>query len=466
VRTGPHRGEVIWRPLQHDTVLDVLHNPRYAGAFVFGRTRTQPTVDGGRRVALLPRDQWFALLPGSHAGYLTWEEYEENQRRLQANAAAYQPGPDRQPSPPREGPALLQGLAICGRCGERMAVRYHRRRGRLVPDYICQHATIPQGRAPCQSVPGGAVDAAIGAVLVRTVTPLALEMALAVQDELTARADEAERLRQQQVERARYEAELAQRRFLRVDPDNRLVADVLEAEWNAKLRALAEAQDEVARHRQAAERGLGEAERSAIQALAADVPRLWRDPRTPDRERKRMARLLLEDVTLRKGDELVVQVRFRGGASETLTLPRPLSAAQGRRTAPDLVAEIDRLLDDHTDAEVAAALNAGGHRSYDGKPFHALRIASLRRSYGLANHRRRLQARGLLTERALAAALGVAPETVEQWWRRGYLRAERANDKGERLYHPPGEQAPAKWQRKPPRGQLPPESRDGGAVCE
>ena len=241
---------------------------------------------------------------------------------------------------------------------------------------------------------------------------------------------------------------------------------MLEAAWNAKLRALAEAQDEVARHRQAAERGLGEAERSAIRALAADFPRLWRDPRTPDRERKRMARLLLEDVTLRKGDELVVQVRFRGGASETLTLPRPLSAAQGRRTAPDLVAEIDRLLDDHTDAEVAAALNAGGHRSYGGKPFHALRIASLRRSYRLADHRRRLQARGLLTERALAAALGVAPETVEQWWRRGYLRAERANDKGERLYHPPGEQAPAKWQRKPPRGQLPPESGNGGAVCD
>ena len=176
--------------------------------------------------------------------------------------------------------------------------------------------------------------------------------------------------------------------------------------------------------------------------------------------------LVLEDVTLRKGDELVVQVRFRGGASETLALPRPLSAAQGRRTAPELVAEIDRLLDDHTDAEVAAALNAGGHRSYDGKPFHALRIASLRRSYGLANHRCRLQARGLLMERALAAALGVAPETVEQWWRRGYLRAERANDKGERLYHPPGDQAPAKWQRKPPHGQLPPESGNGGAVCD
>jgi DNA invertase Pin-like site-specific DNA recombinase len=465
VRCGPHRGEVVWRPLQHDTVLDVLHNPRYAGAFVFGRTRTRPTVDGGSRVTVLPRDQWFALLPGTHAGYLTWEEYEENQRRLRENSAAHQPGPDRPPSPPREGPALLQGLAICGRCGERMAVRYHQRRGRLVPDYVCQHETLPQGRAPCQQVPGGAVDAAIGAALVATVTPVALEAALAVQDEVTARAGEADRLRQQQVERARYEADLAQRRFLRVDPDNRLVADVLEAEWNATLRALAAAQDEVERHRKAAQRGLGDDERAAIRLLATDFPRLWRDPRTPDRERKRMARLLREDVTLRKGDALVVQVRFRGGAAETLTLPRPLSAAQGRRTAPELVAAVDRLLDDHTDGGVAAALNAAGYRSYDGKPFHGLLVAGLRRRYGLADHRRRLQARGLRTEREVAAALGVAPETVEQWWRRGYLRAERANDKGERLYHPPGDRAPVKWQRKPPV-QLLPDPSNGGAVCD
>jgi hypothetical protein len=156
-------------------------------------------------------------------------------------------------------------------------------------------------------------------------------------------------------------------------------------------------------------------------------------------------------VTLRKGDQLVVQVRFRGGTTETLTLPRPLSAAQGRRTDPALVATIDRLLDDQTDAEVAATLNAAGWRSFDDKPFHGPLVTGLRQRYRLPDHRRRLQARGLLTERELATVLGVAPPTVEAWWRRGYLRAERANDKGERLYYPPGDQAPVKHQRKPPR---------------
>jgi DNA invertase Pin-like site-specific DNA recombinase len=460
VRTGPHRGEVVWQPLQHSTVLDVLHNPRYAGAFVFGRTRTRPTADGGSRVTVLPRDEWFALMPGAHAGYIAWDEYEENQRRLRENAAAHRPGPDRQPSPPREGPALLQGLAICGRCGERMGIHYRQRRGRLVPEYVCQRATLQRGQAPCQRIIGEAVDGAIGALLVRTVTPLALEAALAVEAELVARAEAADQLRQQRVARARYEADLAQRRFLRVDPANRLVADVLEADWNAKLRALAAAREEAERSRAAAQRGLSEDERAAIRALAADFPRLWADPRTPERERKRMARLLLEDVTLRRGDDVVAQVRFRGGATETLTLPPP----PGRRTDPAVVAAIDRLLDDHTDAEVAGLLNAAGHRSHDGKPFRAPMVLSIRQHHRLPDHFSRLRARGLVTGRELAALLGVGHDTVERWRDRGYLRGKRANDRREWLYEPPGAQAPVKWKHKPP---LPPAAAapaDGAAT--
>jgi DNA invertase Pin-like site-specific DNA recombinase len=465
VRTGPHRGAVVWMALHYDTVLDVLHNPRYAGAFAFGRSRTQPTVDGGHRVIRLPREQWVALVPGAHVGYLSWEEFEEHQHRLRANATAQQPGPDRQPSPPREGPALLQGMAICAGCGDRMGVHYHERRGRLVPDYVCQRRAIRHGAAACQRVPGGPVDAAIGDLLVRAVTPLALEAALAVEVELAARADQADRLRRQQVERAQYEADLAQRRFLRVDPDNRLVADVLEAEWNAKLRVLAEAQDELARAQGAAIISMSEAERAAIRALAADFPRLWRDPRTPDRERKRMARLLIEDVTLHKGDHLVAQVRFRGGTTETLTLPRPRPVILDRQTDPAIVAALDGLLETHTDGEAAAALNAAGHHSREGRAFHRQLVVDLRRSHRLPSHKDRLRARGWLTEPELAAALGVATQTVAAWWRRGYLQAERANEKGERFYEPPGAHIPAKWKHKPPRPELHPETSNGGAVC-
>lgn len=460
VQTGAHRGEVVWQPLQHSTVLDLLHNPRYAGAFVFGRTRTT-RIAGRVRVTLLPREQWTALYPGAHEGYIPWEEYEENQRRLRENAQAH--GRDRAACPPREGPALLQGIAICGRCGELMGVHYHQRGPRLVPDYVCQRATIQQGCGPCQIVAGGVVDAAIGALLVQSLTPQALEMALAVHAEVVARAAEADALRRQQIERARYEADLAQRRFLRVDPDNRLVADVLEAEWNTKLRQLAEAQEEAEQQRQAA-RVLNAAEQAAILALASDLPRLWQDARTPDRERKRMVRLLIADVTLDKGAGITAQVRFTGGATTTLQIAAPLPATLVRHTDPAIVAEIDRLLEQYTDAEVAEQLNAAGQHSYTGKPFHRLLITSIRQHHHLPDRYSRLRARGLLTGWELAQRLQITVKTLEQWRERGLVRAERANDKSEWLYYLPERPLPGKWKHKPRPEQLVLETAHGGAV--
>jgi hypothetical protein len=247
----------------------------------------------------------------------------------------------------------LQGLAICAVCGERMTVRYHQINGRNVPTYLCQLRGIARGEPCCQAIHGGSIDDAIGKLLVETVTPVTLEVALAVQKELESRAHEADRLRHKEVENAQYDVELARRRYMKVDPDNRMVADTLEADWNAKLRAPADAQDRCERHRQA-ERSLDEEQRTRILALATDFPLLWNDPRTPDRERKRMARLLVEDVTLRRADDVTLQIRFKGGSTRTLTLPLPKS---GRPTSPDVFAAIDRLLEDHTDGEIATLLN-------------------------------------------------------------------------------------------------------------
>ncbi|MDE3076276.1 MAG: recombinase family protein, partial [Chloroflexota bacterium] len=243
IRNGPHKGELTWGEIGHNQVRRTLHNPRYAGAFVFGRHHYRRTVDGRQLVENLPREQWYALFPDAHPGYISWAEYEDHLRRLRENAQAQ--GSERRKSPPREGPALLQGLAICGRCGTRMTVRYHTRRGRLLADYICQKERVEHSRPVCQRISGAELEQAIGRLLVETVTPLTLDVALTVQQEIEARADEADRLRRLQVERARYEADLAQRRYLRVDPDNRLVAAELEADWNDKLRALTAAQEEL-----------------------------------------------------------------------------------------------------------------------------------------------------------------------------------------------------------------------------
>jgi Recombinase zinc beta ribbon domain len=265
-------------------------------------------------------------------GTLAFEDYERNEAQLALNSQAYAP---QRFSPPREGPALLQGLIICGRCGERMTVRYHQRAGqRIVPDDLCAHKSIQQGRSPCQRLPGSDLDRAIGALLVERITPETLVLTLAVQDELLHRADEAQRLRHLQVERAQYEPDLAQRRYLKVDPDNRLVATVLEAEWNAKLRELEEARAVEEHYNHSDQHQVSEEERAEIAGGPQRFRQFWNDPKTTVRQRKRAVRLVLADVTVHKTDQIVAHIRFKGGATQTISVSLPPPFAQSRLTAP------------------------------------------------------------------------------------------------------------------------------------
>jgi DNA invertase Pin-like site-specific DNA recombinase len=434
IHTGPRNGELAWMPLTHWRVLRTLHNPRYAGAFVYGRRRAVTSANGKNSCQELPRDQWTALIPGAHPGYITWEQYEASQQVLLGNAAAR--GTDRAAGPAREGTALLQGLAVCGRCGRRMTVRYHNRGGIEVPDYQCVRDCIDYARRRCQTIPGAAVDAAIGKLLLDTLTPLTLEVALTVQAEIEARAAEADAMRASHVERARHRADLARRRYLAVDPGNRLVATSLEAHWNDALRALQAARDDYD-NASGSTAALTDADKARIRALAADFPALWSDPATPQRERKRMARLLIDDVTMTKTNRIHLHVRFRGGQTTSLAIPIPPAAWQLRQTVPEVLAELDRLLDDHTDAETAAVLNNSGHRSGEGKPFTGRIVLELRRSHNLPSHADRLRARGLLTLPEIADRLGVHVSTIKNWRRAGLLTAHMANDKNIPLFDPP-----------------------------
>jgi DNA invertase Pin-like site-specific DNA recombinase len=445
VRSGPHQGELVWGDLQHHDVLRLLHNPCYAGAFAFGRTRTSKTVDGTIRITSVPREQWQVVVRDAHVGYISWEAYEMHLTQLAANSQAYTPQRLR---PPREGPALLQGVVLCGRCGERMTVRYHQRGGRrIVPDYLCQRAGLARGEPPCQRVPGRDLERAIADVLVEVVTPETVALTLAVQDELVARAAEAARLRQLQVERAQYEADLAQRRYLRVDPDNRLVAGVLEAEWNVKLRALAEAREAAEQQHQQDQARLSATERETMLALPQEFTRFWHDPRTAERERKRVVRLLIEDVTVQKTDHILAQIRFKGGATRTLTVPLPPPFTQSRLTPPDTLTAINRLLDTSTDAEVAAQLNARGYRTFAGLPFQATHVSQLRRAHDLKDRLTRLRDAGMRTAAEVAAHLGVSEQTVWRWYHRGWITGARYNDRGTCVFVPP-EMVPPRSRRR------------------
>jgi DNA invertase Pin-like site-specific DNA recombinase len=447
LKKGPHKGDLLWAELTHSRTLQVLHNPRYAGAFAYARTRTRKKADGGETFRKLPPDQWI-LVPAMHPGYISWEQYEENQRRLRENSQAH--GADRRRSPPREGPALLQGLALCGICGRRMTVRYHYRHTQPEPDYVCQREGIEHAGPRCQSINGVQIDKAVGELLIQTMTPMALDVALAVQQEIQTRLDEVDRLRRKQVERARYEADQAQRRYMHVDPANRLVADTLEAEWNGKLRALNEAQQEYERLRQTDQLAVDEAQRARIAALAADFPRLWQDPKTPDREKKRMVRLLVEDVTLRKDEQIHVHIRFKGGALKSLSLPLPLSAPYLRKTPEAVVREVDRLLEQHTETEIAAILNGAGLRSGTGQRFTLMTVINIRRNHGLRDRFQRIRSLGLLTIQEIAERFGVVTCVVKDWRDKGLLRAHRYNDKGQCLYEPPADDLPGKYKKKGP----------------
>ena len=443
-RSGPRKGELVWGALTHSRTLQILHNPRYTGAFVFGRFRQRRGPEGRVTFQPLPREEWHTLLPDAHAGYITWEEFETNEKQLRDNAQAH--GHDRRQSPPREGPALLQGIVMCGVCGDRMTIRYNSRQGRQVPNYVCQRHGIEYGGRICQSIPGAGIDDAIGNLLLDTVTPTALEVALRVQDELQQRIEDVDRLHRQRVEAAHYEAELARRRYMQVDPDNRLVADVLEAAWNDKLRAHTRAQEQYEKQCEAARAELSEEQRDQIAAIATNFPALWRDPRTPHRERKRMVRLLIEDVTLIKRDQVTAHVRFKGGAAHTVSLPLAQPAWKMRQTPPRIVTMIDRLLESHTDGQIAAILNDRGHISGTGKAFNLKMVRDIGRKYGLKCRYQRLREAELLTLEEIAALLEVTPKTVKIWRSQGLLLAVPYNEKNECLYPHPGPNPPSKQQ--------------------
>ena len=432
-QSGPRKGELLWKPLRFARALRVLHNPRYAGAFAYGRTRSRRRPGGGVEARVVAREEWTVLLRDAHPAYITWERYEENERRLRDNAQSF--GAERR-GPPREGPALLQGLAVCGVCGRSMRVRYRRQKGGLRPDYVCHHEDNSTTRPWCQSISGAAVDRAVGELLVELMTPLTLEVALQVSDELAARAGEADRWRVQHVQRAREEADLARQRFMQTRPENRMVADVLEAEWNAKLRALDEAQHELERSRAEPGPGLDDGQRRRILALAGDFPRLWNDPATPHRERKRMARLLIEDVTLTKATRSL-GVRLRGGATRQITWTPDPHTSQVYRTKKEVVAEVDRLLNDHTDGEVAGILNEGGYRSGFGQAFTPKLVRSVRDRYTLKSRYQRLRDRGLLQRNEIAERLGVSGSTILRRRKAGLLRGHVYCDAGYCLFEIP-----------------------------
>jgi DNA invertase Pin-like site-specific DNA recombinase len=442
--------QLVFQPLNISTAIRTLHNPRYAGVYAFGQRLYRRTIDGKKQIRNRDPKEWHACIPDAHPGYISWEQFQHNLKVLETNGSTYQAA---RASPPREGAALLQGRVVCGRCGSHMSARYAARRGQVDTWYICSRAYTSRGESHCQSIAGWPIDEAIGELIAAEMTPVAVELALEIRKEIEARHGQADQLRLRAVERAQIDADLAQRRFMLVDPNNRLVADTLEREWNDKLRQLTEVQEERQRALNEDRLTLDDAFRDRLVAMTADFKTIWRDQTLPNRERKRLLAHLVEDVTLLKvphEGETRIHIRFKGGRSETLVTQNPKSSAQQVKTRPEVVELVDKLLDDHICLEIADILNAKGirpggsaRRSQVDARFTDLRVIYLVKQYGLRPRYDRLRERGMLTKAEACAKIGITECTLLRWAKYGIVK-RHASDGHIGLYELLGPDIPAK----------------------
>ncbi len=363
--------ELSWGRLTYSRACDALGNPCYAGAYAFGRLRSRRAVTPDGRIVTktvaVPRSEWPVLIADHHPGYITWNAYLTNERRLAANHTA------KGQRPAREGSALCQGIVRCGACGRPMGTQYQRGSG----DYECSRSRAEHlMTSGCRQVTARVVDELVTERLLAVLAPHEIALALATADDVEQRLKRSNRALELRVERARYDAVRAQRAFHACEPENRLVARSLETRWEETLRELQDAEAELAEHTTPAP----EPSREQIEALARDVPALWAAKTTSDKDRKRLLRAMIADVTLTfapDSDQLQVGIRWRSGAVEQHTITRPQ-----RETVPEATLQlVARLAEDHSNTEIVAKLQAAGVRTPRGRPFDESNVKSLRCRY-------------------------------------------------------------------------------------
>jgi DNA invertase Pin-like site-specific DNA recombinase len=420
-------GEPIqWVKPTYLSIHHVLSNPVYAGAYTYGKTRRERYLDGMGRVRQrtrhLPRGEWSVLIPEHHPGYISWQTYLANQERISANIRprAHQAG-----GAVREGAALLQGLAVCGRCGRRLRVFYNGRNA--TPAYYCGAGRAINGRGiRCLQVGGQQIDAAVAATFLAACTPAGVQAALAAAQRLEADQDAVLAQARMAVERARYEATRAERRYRAVDAENRLVARGLEREWEQQLQQVANAEAELAEREHRRPRGLSSEERRLIDRLGNDLEQVWNAPTTTARDRKELLRTLLTEVIIkvdRPAARCELTLRWSGGALTDLAIPLPHSTYRPLRTDEKTVALLRRLAVHYPDAMIASILNRQGRRTARGERFTAISVAGVRAYRHIARYQPPTDPPDgqLVTVTEAAHQLGVAPSTLHRWLQDGFI---------------------------------------------
>lgn len=440
---GVDHGQLTWKPLGAVRVLDVLHNPAYAGAYAFGRSQSQVQVlpDQNQRLVKQTRrlnnpEKWTFLLLEHHPGYISWAQFLRNEQRLDDNRTSR--AQDRR-GPTREGTALLQGIALCGCCGRRMTIRYLE--DGLTPVYKCTQAYHQFGEPTCQTIRGDGIDAAVTQTFLAAMQPAQLEISLATLEQLEAQAQQIDEQWQRRLERARYEADLSRRRLFAVDPENRLVARNLERDWNEKLAEVERLEREYLTLPQTTALVLSSEQRERILALAQNLPTIWQADTTTYTERKQLLRFLIKDVTLTRQDATIqIGIRWQTEAVTELNIPQPKRSRDFLRTSPPVVERIRALAPTHTDRQIAALLNQDGLTTGVGQPFTGSKVRWIRRKYTIATGCPEApsacptaqRADGRYSTQAAAELLNVCDSTILRWCESGRLDSLQAVPNGPR----------------------------------
>ena len=439
---GKRADELIWSRLTHERVLNILHSPLYAGAYVYGRTKfrsrplpgEEPRVKG--RTRRLPQEDWPIVLLDRHPGYITWDQFLRNQRQLDDNRTWRA---EEHRGAIREGPSLLQGIVLCGSCGRRMSIRYQRNGSVLM--YECHQLHSQLAARTCQTMRGDRIDQAVVACFLQAIEPAHLEVALSALDQVEARAKQVESQWKRQIERAQYEADLARRRYKAVDPDNRLVARSLEREWNEKLAEVDKLQREHQLVPKAAALLLTASQREQIRRLAHDLPAIWHASTTTFVERKQLLRWLIKDVTLSKRGTIIdVVIRWQTEALTALSVPRYKMSWEERQTSPHVVERVREWSATHTATQIANRLNEEGLHPGLGGSFTASKVDWIRIAYhiplacpegpGFCPTGQRGD--GRYSALAAAELLNVNVSTIADWCNAGILESVRAHPHGPR----------------------------------
>jgi DNA invertase Pin-like site-specific DNA recombinase len=432
-RSGPGKGEVVWRAPHQQGLANMLRNPAYAGIYAYGRSRTDPSRrlpghEHSGRVRRLEAGEWLVRIDGALPAYISAAQYERNLARLAANRARAE-----SPGAPREGPALLGGLVVCGICGHRLQVNYECSGQGLTGRYCCQRRHHTYGEPRCQQMAARFLDDHVVAQVLSALAPAALELSVTAAGQVEGRRAEVDRIWRQRLERADFRCDRARRQYQLAEPENRLVARQLEREWEAALAERARLGEEYQRYRQQRPVRLSPAELAAIRALADDIPALWAAPTTTVADRKRLLRAVIESVqvTAEGATERVhATVTWAGGHQTHAVLSRPVARIDQLSYYPALTERIRALTGEGLDAgAIAGRLAIEGFRTpHLHDRFHDGEIQQLIRRLGLRpglDHDQRTDQGSLGPGQwwlaALACEIGMPVATLFGWLKRGWV---------------------------------------------